>query len=161
MSLQQYNSLISNLLKEKYSFTKLRKELEGRRRKLCFSCKGFKHLARNCRNKREKEKGTVIPQNKFEVLRSRIIQCRVERRTIRRVGVIEVKCFKYGEKRHKCKEYLLWVRKENAVHRARSQKVQQEEKLAYPVKGKAQEKKRRLRRVEKREAAYMTEPQEV
>jgi len=36
---------MSNLLKEKYSLTKLRKELEGRREKLCFGCKGFGHLA--------------------------------------------------------------------------------------------------------------------
>jgi len=64
---------MSNLLKEKCSLAKLRKELEGRRGKLYLSCKGFRHLAHNCRNKREEEKGTVIPQNKFEVLKSRIM----------------------------------------------------------------------------------------
>jgi len=64
---------MSNLLKEKYSLTKLREKLEGRRGKLCFSCKGFRYLACNCRNKREGEKRINISQNKFEVLRSRII----------------------------------------------------------------------------------------
>jgi len=78
---------MSNLLKEKCSLTKLREELEGRRGKLCFSCKGFGHLAHNCRNKREEEKGITIPQNKFEVLRNRIMQYKVERKTIRRIGV--------------------------------------------------------------------------
>jgi len=36
---------MSNLLKEKHSLAKLRKELKGRRGKLCFGCKGFRHLA--------------------------------------------------------------------------------------------------------------------
>jgi len=44
MSLQQYNSLMSNLLKERCSLTKLREELEGKKRKLCRSCKKFRHL---------------------------------------------------------------------------------------------------------------------
>jgi len=52
---------MSNLLKEKCSLAKLREKLKERRGKLCFSCKGFGHLAHNCRNKREEEKGMVIP----------------------------------------------------------------------------------------------------
>jgi len=51
----------------------MREELEGRRRKLCQCCKGFRDLAQNCRNKREGEKGMVVPQNKFEVLKSRVM----------------------------------------------------------------------------------------
>jgi len=47
---------MSNLLKEKCSLAKLREELEGRRGKLYLSCKGFRHLAHNCRNKREEER---------------------------------------------------------------------------------------------------------
>jgi len=43
------------------------------------------------------------------------MQCGVERRIIRRVGVIEVECFKYGEKGHKCKECPLWVRKKKVA----------------------------------------------
>jgi len=36
---------MSNLLKQKYSLTKLRKELKGKKGKLCFSCRKFGHLA--------------------------------------------------------------------------------------------------------------------
>jgi len=57
--------------------------------------------------KKREEERTVIPQNKFEVLKSRVMQCRVEGRTIRRIGVVEVECFKYGEKGHKCRECSL------------------------------------------------------
>jgi len=70
MSQEQYNTLLSNLLREKHALTKLRVELEGRKRKLCRSCKEFGHLAQNCRNRREKEKGAEMPQNKFEILKS-------------------------------------------------------------------------------------------
>jgi len=83
MSLQQYNSLISNLLEEKCTLTKLRKELKRSRRKLYRSCKEFGHLAHNCRNK-EGEKETTTLQNKFEVLSSRVMQCGVKERMIRR-----------------------------------------------------------------------------
>ena len=61
----------------------------------------------------------MVSQNKFEVLRSRIMQCGVEERMIRRAGVEEVKYFKCREKGHKCKECLLWVRKKKAMHMAR------------------------------------------
>jgi len=73
MSQEQYHSLISNLLKEKHALTKLGDELEGRRGKLCRRCKGFGYLAQNCRNKGGKEKGKVVPKNKFEVLSSRVM----------------------------------------------------------------------------------------
>ena len=41
----------------------------------CFVCGDFEHIAHNCRNtKSEKEKGsTPMLSNKFEVLRSRVI----------------------------------------------------------------------------------------
>jgi len=53
---------LSNLLKEKCALTKLREELEERKKKLCKSCKKFRYLAQNCKNKRREEEGTVIPQ---------------------------------------------------------------------------------------------------
>jgi len=98
MSLDQYNSLMSNLLRAKCSLAKLREELEGRKGKLCRCCKRFRHLARNCRNKKERKKGAIVPQNKFEVLRSRIMQYGVEERIIKRYEVVVVECFKCKEK---------------------------------------------------------------
>ena len=81
------------------------------------------------------------------------MQCGVEKRTIRSVGVVEVECCKCREKGHKCRKCPLWVKKKRTAHVARSQKVQQEERLACSVKGEAQE--RRLRRAEEEEAAYV------
>jgi len=94
MSQEQYNSLMSNLLNEKRTLAKLRAELEGRREKLCRSCKGFRHLAQNCRNRKEGEKEAEMPQNKFEVLRNRVMQCRVKERTVRSMRTIVMRCFK-------------------------------------------------------------------
>ena len=61
------------------------------------------------------EKGVTMPQNKFEVLKSRVMQCGIEERVVRRQKLIMVECFKCGEKGHKCKECPLWVRKKKAV----------------------------------------------
>jgi len=94
---------MSSLLKERYSLTKLREELEGKRGKLCRRYKGFGHLAHN-RNKREGEKRTVTSQNKFEILRSRVMQCRVKERVVRRQELVVVECFKYRKEGHKCRE---------------------------------------------------------
>jgi len=71
---------MSNLLKQKLSLSKLREKLKGKKEKLCFSCRKFRNLAQNYRNKGEEEKGKVISQNKFEVLSSRVMRCRVELR---------------------------------------------------------------------------------
>jgi len=78
---------------------------------LCRSCKGFGHLAHNCRNKKEGKKGTTTPQNKFEVLLSKVMQCGMKERIIRRQEIVEVECFKYREKGHKCRECSLWKEK--------------------------------------------------
>jgi len=115
MSLQQYNSLMSSLLKEKYTLAKLREELEGRKGKLCRGCKRFGHLVQNCRKKKEEEKGVVIPQNKFEILSSRVMQCGVEERVVRSIRTVVVKCFKCGKEGHKCRECPLWERKVKRV----------------------------------------------
>jgi len=131
---------MSNLLNERHALAKLRAELEGRKGKLCRSCKGFRHLVRNCRNKKEEEKGAVVPQNKFEVLSSRVMQCEVGGKTMRSVRTMGVRCFKCREEEHKCRECPLWVKKER--------------RLACPVRGKAQEEERKLRRVEEDKAAH-------
>ena len=150
--------MLSNLLKEKHALTKLRIELEGRKGKLCRSCKGFGHLARNCRNKREEGIGATTPQNKFEVLRSRVMQCGVEERVVRSIKMEAVRCFKCGEEGHKCRRCPLW-KKEKRVARPKEGKAHQgERKPVHPEKEKVQEKVRRLRRVEKEEAACVAKP---
>ena len=106
MSQTQYKTLMSNLLKKKCSLAKLREELEGKEGKLCRYCKKFGHLACNCRNVKE-ERGKTTPLNKFEILSSKVMQSRDEGRTIRRVEVVVVECYKCGEKGHKCRECLL------------------------------------------------------
>jgi len=153
---------MSNLLKEKHALIKLREKLEGRRGRLYRSCKGFEHLACNCKNEKEEGKGTVTSQNKFEILRSRVMQCKVKERTIRRQKVTVVECFKCGEKGHKCRECPLWKKKEREKGRVacvtRSQKVHQQRELAYSTKKKVQKGERKLRRAEEEEIAYMAKP---
>jgi len=134
------------MLKERRALTKLRIELEGRKGKLCKCCRRFGHLVCNCRNKRREKEGTVVPQNKFEVLGSRVMQCGIEERVIRSIRAVVVKCFRYGVEGHKCRECPLWVKKERAVCMAMPQKAQQERRPARPVRGEVQE--RKLRKVE-------------
>ena len=64
----------------------------------------FRHLARNYRNKEGKEKRGTAPQNKFEVLSSRVMQYNVKEKMIRKQEMVKVKCFKCGEEGHKCRE---------------------------------------------------------
>jgi len=161
MSQDQYKTLLSNLLKEKHALAKLRVELEERKGKLCRSCKGFGHLARNCRKLKEERKGTVVPQNKFEVLESRVMQCGVEERVVRSVRMEAVRCFKCGEEGHKCRQCPLWKKEKRMVRPKEGKAHQGERRPAHPVRGKAQEKERRLRRVEGSEAARVARPREA
>jgi len=155
MSQEQYNALLSNLLREKRALAKLRVELEGRKGKLCQSCRRFGHLAQNCRNRKEEEKGAERPRNKFEILRSRVMQCGVEKRIVRSTRTVVVRCFKCGEEGHKCRECPLWERKVKRVARPDGGKAHQEErKLARPIKEKAQEEEKRLRRVKEEKTAH-------
>jgi len=52
---------MSNLLKEKHALASLRAKLEGKRERECWNCKGFGHLAQNCRKQKEEERGVKIP----------------------------------------------------------------------------------------------------
>jgi len=90
----------------------------------------------------------ATPQNKFEILSSRVMQCGMEGRIVRSMRTAAVKCFMCGEEGHKCREYPLWRKKEKKV-----------ERVAHPVQGKAhQQEKRKLRRVEGEETACMAKP---
>jgi len=95
---------LSNLLREKCALTKLRVELEGRKEKLCRSCREFRHLAQNCRKGKKEEKEIATLQNKFEILSSRVMQCKIEERVVKSIRTVAVRCFKCGEERHKCRE---------------------------------------------------------
>ena len=146
MSLEQYNFLMGSMLNQQYVLAKLRAEIEGREGRVCWGCRRFGHLACNCRNMKE-AKGKPVPQNRFEVIASRVIQCRVgEEAKVRRQETVEerVRCFRYqgiGHYKWECPNIKVEKEKrsEEVVHVARPQKVQQGGKLAHPNWGKVQE----------------------
>jgi len=152
---------MSNLLKQKHALTLLREKLKEKKEREYWSCKEFGHLARNCRNKEGKEKRGAAPENKFEVLSSRVMQCDVKERIIKKQERVEVECFKCGEKGHKCRECPLWKQMKKTAYVVMPQKAQQERRLAYPIREKVQEGEKRLRRVEEDEVAYMAKPREA
>ena len=73
MSLEQYNFLMGSMLNQWHALAKLRAEIEGREGRVCWRCRKFGHLACNCRNIK-KTKGKLVPQNRFEVIVSRVMQ---------------------------------------------------------------------------------------
>ena len=90
---------------------------------MCWECRKFRHLAYNYRNKKEKTKGKLIPQNRFEVIVSKVIQCGVKEEVkVRKQEIVEegIQCFRYWEVEYYKQEYLsIKVEKE----RRRSEKV--------------------------------------
>jgi len=70
------------MLKEKQALVLLKVQLEERE---YWSCRKFRHLVHNYRTKKEKEKKKKEkPQNKYRILATRIMQCKVK-------GKVEVK----------------------------------------------------------------------
>ena len=147
MSLDQYNSLMSSILNQQYTLTKLRAELEKRNGRKYWSCKKFRHLVYNCRNKNEKKKRKPIPRNKFKVLSSRVMKCGIrEKVKIRRNKIVkEVECFRYWSVGYFKQKYpnieveKKEKRDEKAVYMASPQKAQQEKRLVHSLWRKAQE----------------------
>jgi len=86
MSQQQYNNLISNLLKEKQALTLLRTQLEEKREREYQSYRKFRYLAHNYRiKKKKKKKKKEKAQNQFEILASRVMRSGEEERYIRNI----------------------------------------------------------------------------
>jgi len=87
---------MSRMLNQWHTLAKLRAEIEGREERVCWEYQRFRHLACNCRNKTREMKEKPIPQNKFEVIASRVMQCGV-RKEVRRQEKEEkeVQCFRY------------------------------------------------------------------
>jgi len=61
---------MSIMLNQWQTFTKLRAELEEKKRRKCFSCRKFGHLVHNCKNNIGEEERKPISKNKFKVLMS-------------------------------------------------------------------------------------------
>jgi len=96
---------MSNLLKDKHALALLRAKLEREQERECWVCRKFGHLAYNYRTKKEEEKRGK-PQNKFEILASRVMQSRERGQCIRRQEIEEekkkIKCFRcWGVGHHK------------------------------------------------------------
>jgi len=132
MSQIQYNSLMSNLLNQKHTLAKLRAELEERRGRIYQCCRKLGHLAHNCRNKNKEKKGKPIPQNRFEVIVSRIMQCGVKEKVkVRKQETVEervqcFRCWRIGHYKWECPDTKEKKkrRSEEAVYAVSLQKMQ-------------------------------------
>jgi len=70
---------------------------------MCWECRKFEYLVHSYRNKKKKAKGKLILQNKFEVIASRVIQCRVKEKVkVKKQKTIEeeVQYFRYWRVGH-------------------------------------------------------------
>ena len=131
---------MGSMLNQQRALAKLRTEIEKREGRLCWECRKFGHLAYNYRNMRE-AKGRLVPQNRFEVIASRVMQCGVrEEAKVRRQETVEegVQCFRYqGVEHYKWKCPNIKEKKkrrsEEVTHTASLQKMQQEGRPVYSV----------------------------
>ena len=139
MFLEQYNFLMDSMLNQWHALAKLRAEIEGREERVCWGYRKFGHLVYNCRNMKEaKEK--LVPQNRFEVIASKVMQCGVRKEAkVRRQETVEkgVRCFRcqrIGHYKWECPNIKVEKerRSEEAVCIARPQNAQQEGKPVHP-----------------------------
>jgi len=100
MFLDQYNKLMSDMLNKRCALTKLRAELEGREGRLCRQCRRFRHFAQKCKSGEKQMKKTIVG-NRFEVLKSCVMQYGM--REVRKQEKVEekVRCFQCREEGHK------------------------------------------------------------
>jgi len=100
MSLEMYHKLMSDMLNQRRALAKLRTKLEERERRICRKCGRFGHLAQKYRSGEEQKKEKAVG-NRFEVLKSYVMQYGV--REVRRQEVVRdmAKCFGYGQEGHK------------------------------------------------------------
>jgi len=79
----------------------------------------------------------------------------MEERVVRSTRTVVVRCFKCGKEGHKCRGCSQWEKKVKRVARPDGGKAHQEEKKpARPIREKAQEGEKRLRRMEEEKAAH-------
>ena len=140
MSLEQYNSLMGSMLNQQHALAKLRAEIEEREGRICWGYRKFGHLACNCRNKKEKEKGKPIPQNRFKVIVSRVMQygvreeVKVRKQETVDEGVQCFRCWRMGHYKWECPNIKEEKERksEKVVHAVSLQKAQQGGKPVCP-----------------------------
>ena len=82
------------------------------------------------------------------------MQCGVEEKAVKSMRTVVIRCFKCGEEGHKCRECSQWEKKVKRVARPNERKVYQEKRRpACPIREKAQEGEKGLRRMKGEKAA--------